>query len=138
MAVAAGVIAVGLVMVVVGALLPWVVVERAGGGRQAFSGLQGSGVLTLGAGLFAMVSGLWAWRTSTSTSTSTSTGMGMVLSLLALGVCGYEWRAARTLAIGPWGDVWRFGPGYWLTAIGALAAALGFAVVFGAARVRRR
>jgi hypothetical protein len=53
-------------------------------------------------------------------------------------VCGHEWKAIRVLKVGPWGDLWRFGIGYWLTAAGALAAALGFAVVFGAARVRHR
>lgn len=131
-AAAAGVIAVGLAMVVAGALLPWVVVVHADGAREVFSGLAGSGRLTLAAALGAVAAGVWSWRTSTSTST------GMVLSLLALAVCGYEWRAARTLAIGPWGDVWRFGLGYWLSCAGALAAALGFAVVFGAARMRRR
>src|SRR6185436_7094002 len=53
----------GLAFVVIGAVMPWVVVTHADGTQHSFSGLDGSGVLTLAAALLALAgSGLGAWR----------------------------------------------------------------------------
>jgi hypothetical protein len=136
----------GLAFVVIGALMPWATVAHADGTGRSYSGLSGSGVVTLAAAGLALAGsalGAWRWRRQPRGRAAALAALagpalwGLVMTTLALAVCWYEWHAGAALAQNPWGDVWRWEDGLRVSAAGALTASLAFAVVFGAARAAR-
>lgn len=118
------IVLIGMMLVIVGAFLPWINLPTFLGGALAQRGLAGGGFLTLALGILGLVSLLLPWRFLRLTALPAA-GLALVSTMVALAALAYVIWNLFSLSLNPGAYPHAIGSGLYMTFAGNLVALVG-------------